>query len=83
MKYQTIHACPNDHLLYHKQHKFVIEFPDCHINRYRLDQITKKVPHKALQYIPIIPRLQQLFRCTSLAQFIDYHACTRSEDDIM
>ena len=48
MKYQTIHACPNDHILYHKQHEFTIECPDCHVSKYRLDQITKKVPHKVL-----------------------------------
>ena len=83
MKYQTIHACSNDHILYHKQHEFAIEFLDCHVSRYWSDQITKKVPHKVLQYIPIIPRLERLFRCASLAQFMDYHARNRSQDDIM
>ena len=66
MKYQTIHTCPNDHILYHKQYEFATECPDCHISRYRSDQITKKVPHKVLQNIPIIPCLQWLFRCASL-----------------
>ena len=37
---------------------------------------------KVLRYIPIIPRMRQLFRCSSLAQFMDYHACNRSRDDI-
>ena len=78
MEYQTIHACPNEHIIYHKQHEFAIECPDFHISRYRSDQITKKVPHKVLRYIPIILHLQWLFRCTSLAQFMDYHACNRS-----
>ena len=83
MKYQIIHACPNDHIIYHKQHEFAIECLDCHFIRYRLDQIMKKVPHKVLRYIPIIPRLQRLFKCASLAQFMDYHACNRNQDDIM
>ena len=82
MKYQTIHTCPNDHILYHKKHEFAIECPDCHISRYQSDQITKKVPHKVLQYI-LIPHLQRLFRCTSLAQFMDYYAHNRSQNDIM
>ena len=54
MKYQTIHVCPNDHILYHKKYEFTIEWPDCHISRYQSDQITKKVPHKVLRYIPIL-----------------------------
>ena len=83
MKYQIIHACSNDHILYHKQHEFATEYHDCHISRYRSDQITKKVPHKVVRYIPIIPCLQWLFRCSRLAQFMDYHARNRSQDDIM
>ena len=83
MKYQRIHACPNDHILYHKQHEFATECPNCHISRYQSDQITKRVPHKVIRYILIIPHLQRLFRCASLAQFMDYHACNRSQDDIM
>ena len=78
LEYQTIHACLNDHIIYHKQHEFAIECPICHISRYQSYQITKKVSHKVLWYIPIIPRLQRLFRCTSLAQFMDYHARNRS-----
>ena len=27
--------------------------------------------------------MQQLFKCSSLAQFMDYHACNRSRDDII
>lgn len=83
MEYQVIDACPNDHIIYHKQHEFQIEFPECHISRYRIDQITKRGPRKVLFYIPIIPRMQRLFKCTSLAQFMDYHACNRSQDDII
>lgn len=83
MEYQAINAYPNDHIIYHKQHEFGIEFPKCHISRYQIGQTTKNVPHKVLRYIPIIPCIQRLFRCTSLAQFMDYHACNRSQDDII
>ena len=83
MEYQIIHACLNDHIIYHKQHEFVTQCPDFHIGRYQSYQIMTNVPHKVLQYIPIILHLQQLFRCTSLAQFMDYHAHNRSQDEIM
>ena len=83
MEYQTIHACLNDHIIYHKQHEFATQCPICHTSRYQSDQLTKKVPRKVLRYILIIPRLQRLFRCNSLAQFMDYHARNRSQDDIM
>jgi len=83
MEYQAIDACPNDHILYYKQYEFETECPECHSSRYRTDQVTKKVSHKVLRYIPIIPRLQRLFRCKNLAQFMDYHARNRSGDDIL
>ena len=58
MHYEAIHACPNDHVIYYNQHEFAIECMECHISRYRTDQVIKKVHHKVLHYIPIIPRLQ-------------------------
>ena len=33
--------------------------------------------------IPIIPFLKKLFRCKNKAQFMDYHAHNRSQDDIL
>ena len=83
IEYQTIHACLNDHIIYHKQHEFATQCPICHISRYQSDQLTKKEPCKVLRHIPIIPRLQRLFRCNSLAQFMDYHAHNRSQDEIV
>ena len=58
MEYQEIDACPNDHIIYYNQYEFEIECPKCHSSKYRIDQVTKKVPHKVIRYIPIIPRLQ-------------------------
>ena len=83
MEYQAIDACPDDHIIYYKQYEFETECPKCHSSRYRTDQVTKKVPRKVLRYIPIIPCLQRLFRCKNIAQFMDYHAQNRSQDDII
>ena len=58
MQYETIHACPDDHVIYYNQNEFETEFPECHISRYRTYQVTKKVPCMVLRYIPIIPCLQ-------------------------
>ena len=83
MQYEATHACPNDHVLYYNQHEFETECMECHISRYQIDQVTKKVPHKVLHYILIIPHLQRLFRCKNIAQFMDYHAHNRSQNDIL
>ena len=55
MHYEAIHACPDDHVIYYNHHEFATE---CHISRYGTEEVTKKVPHKVLCCIPIIPRLQ-------------------------
>jgi hypothetical protein len=83
MEYQAIDACPNDHIIYYGQHASKTECPQCQTSRYRTDQLTKKVPRKVLRHIPIIPRLQRLFRCESIAQFMDYHARNRSGDGVL
>ena len=56
---------------------------ECHTSRYRTDQVTKKMSHKVLCYIPMIPCLQWLFKCNNIAQFIDYHARSRIQDDVI
>ena len=57
--------------------------PQCEISRYRTDQVTKKVHRKVLRYIPIIPGFPWLFRCQSIAQFMDYHAKNISEYGVL
>ena len=83
MEYQAIDACPNDHIIYYGQYASELNFPQCQINIYQTNQLTKKVPHKVLRYIPIIPCMQQLFRSRNIAQFMDYHTWNRSEDDVL
>ena len=48
MEYNTIDACPNDHTIYYSQHASKSELPECGTSRYRIDQVTDKVPHKVL-----------------------------------
>ena len=74
MDYQAIHACPNNDIIYYKEKKSKEKFPKCDESRYQTNKVTKKVPHKVLRYIPIIPCPRQLFRCKIIEQFMDYHA---------
>ena len=83
MEYQVIDACPNDNIIYYGQYALRNEFPQCQTSRYQTDKVTKKVPHKVLRYILIIPRLQRLFRCQSIAQFMDFHAKNISQDNVL
>ena len=41
------------------------------------------MPYKVLRYIPIIPCFQWLFRCQSIARFMDYHTKNKSEDGVL
>ena len=35
MQYEAIDACPDDHIIYYKQHEFETKCTECHISRYR------------------------------------------------
>ena len=83
MEYQAIDAFHNDHIIYYGWYASKNKCPQCEISRYRTDQVTKKVPHKVLHCIPIIPRFEQLFRWKRIAQFMDYHAKNKSEDGVL
>jgi hypothetical protein len=83
MEYQAIDACTNDHIIYYGQYALENEFPQCQISIYRTNKASKKLPHKVLRYIPIIPRFHWLFKCQSIAQFMDFHAKNRSRDDFL
>jgi hypothetical protein len=83
MEYQVIDAFYNDRIICYEQYTSEMKCTQCQISRYRTDQVTKKVPHKVLPHISIIPCLQQLFRCESIAQFMDYHAQHISEYGVL
>ena len=73
----------DDHIIYYIRYEFATECLEFHISRYQTYQVTKKVPHKVLRYIPIIPCLQRLFRCNIITQFMNYHAKNISQDDVI
>lgn len=83
MEYKTYDACPNDHILYYGNNANLQQCPKCHTNRYRQDQLSKKVPYKVLRHIPLKPRFERMFKCKELAKYMDHHAQGRSQDGVM
>ena len=67
IEYNTIYACPKDDIIYYGEHLSKAKCSKCGTSRYQMDQLTKNVPQKVLCHIPIIPCLQRMFRCNSIA----------------
>ena len=63
MKYEKIHDCPNDCILYWKDYKDLTSCPTCGLSRWKVMKNSKKlksgVPAKVLWYFLPIPRLQE------------------------
>lgn len=83
MRYETIHACPNDCCLYRNSHAFETHCYKCGAPRYRSDLQGTKTPQKVLRHMPIIPRIQHMYRVKSLAELMSWHATHRSTYDII
>ena len=83
MKYEVIHACPNDCILYRGDHKDKESCPLCATPHYKDNMASNKVPQKAMRYFPLIPRLQHTYRCKDLAEYQVWHSKNRSSDGVM
>ena len=83
VEYQSIDACPNDHIIYYGQYASENKSPQREIGRYWTDQVAKNMPLKVLHYIPIIPHFLGLFMWQSIAQLMDYHAKNISDDGVL
>jgi len=87
MKYQKIHACPNDCILYRHEFEEMQTCPRCGVTRYKVkdddecssDESTKKGPLvKVLWYLPIIPRFKRLFANVYDATYLTWHVDGRN-----
>ena len=74
IKHQTFDACPKGHVLYTGEHENAIccPVPTCK---------SQRTEAQKYQYIPLIPRLQQLFEIKKFAEEIQNHQ--PSEDGVM
>lgn len=65
LKYEKIEACPNDCMLYWKEHKYKTKCVVCGHARYkerkRGEGKCNEIPYKVLRYLPLAPGLQRLF----------------------
>jgi len=78
LDYKKIHACPNDCMLYWKEHENDNFCEKCKVSRWKescqvhSELIEKKneqkVLAKVLTHFPLIPRLQRLFMCSNTAK---------------
>ncbi|RZB91281.1 hypothetical protein D0Y65_023616 [Glycine soja] len=92
MKYQKIHACPNDYILYIHEFQEMPKFPRCGVSRYKVkddddcgsDENSKKdPPTKVLWYLPIIPRFKRLFANRDDAKDLTWQANGRNCDGML
>ena len=67
IEYKQIHSCKNDCILYKYEYQDKVECLVCNEKRYCIDVQGPTVPNKVLCHMPIIPRLQWMFRFMSLA----------------
>nr|GEY31188.1 hypothetical protein [Tanacetum cinerariifolium] len=89
---ERIHVCRKDCILYRKDYKDLHECPVCKASRYKhhknlteLDSdVTKNgPPAKMLWYLPIIPRLKNLYANPKDGKLLHWHAEERKTDGKM
>ncbi|KAL4581331.1 hypothetical protein LXL04_017545 [Taraxacum kok-saghyz] len=93
LDYKKIPACPNDCMLYWKEHEQAETCHICHTSKWKqpnLKQGSKhvnedskkspKVPAKVVWHFPLKPRLQRLFMCSDTAKYMTWHDEGRPKD---
>ena len=83
LDYESIHACPDDHVLFRKELANKTECPKHHASHYREDVQGDKIPHKVLRHFPLVPRMKHMFRCKGIANLMSWHASNKSIDGRM
>ncbi|XP_070019584.1 uncharacterized protein [Nicotiana sylvestris] len=83
LKYEKIHACPNDCILFRKEfaNKNVNECKVCGASRWKND--ARKIPAKVLRYFPLKPRLQRLFMSSETCKAMRWHHDERIKDGVL
>ncbi|XP_058746586.1 uncharacterized protein LOC131619515 [Vicia villosa] len=91
LDYKKIDACPNDCMLFWKEHEKDNSCTICEASRWKQNAATEgceseqpkndcRVPAKVLRHFPLIPRLQRLFMCSKTAESMRWHEEERSKD---
>ena len=89
LKFEKIHACKNDCILFRGDYEANTECPKCGTSRYKRrteeggddEKMRRRVPRKVAWYFPIIPGLKQLFATSRDARLLTWHSDGRTVDD--
>ncbi|XP_019246468.1 PREDICTED: uncharacterized protein LOC109226124 [Nicotiana attenuata] len=83
LKYEKIHACPNDCLLFRKEfaNKNVSKCNVCGASRWKND--ARNIPAKVIRYFPLKPRLQRLFISSKTSKAMRWHHEERNKDIVL
>lgn len=81
MGYESIHACKNDCSLFWKETASLDACLVCKESRYKYTGKGKKIPHKTLRWLPLIPRLQKLFMSRKIAEQMKWHSDRKTKND--
>ena len=82
---KKIHACKNNCILFYKENKALDKCPVCNESKFKMksQNRTTKIPQKVTRYLPLKPRLQQLYMSTHTATDMKWHKEKRVEDNVM
>ncbi|XP_058084589.1 uncharacterized protein LOC131232380 [Magnolia sinica] len=87
LDYQKIHACPNDCMLYWREHEVKTSCPNRGASRYKTEVNLKsrraQVPKKVLRYFPLTPRLQRMYSVPWVAKEMTWHSTGKMQSGKM
>jgi hypothetical protein len=87
MEYKKIDVCKDNCMLFYKEHKNETKYLKCGKSRFVEvvnedgENVTTKVAHKQLRYMPLTPRMKQLFLSKKTARHMRWHKEGVHEND--
>jgi len=91
-KYEKIHACSNDCILYRNEFEDLKNCHKCGLSRYKVkggdkentNEVTKhNPPSKTVWYLPIIPRFNHMFANPTDVKNLIWHADKKKCDELL
>ena len=79
--YDTIHVCPNNCVLFRKDHAKANKCPKCNASRWKDADGRGQIPEKVLRHFPLIPRLQRMFLSKQQSEEVQWHKLKRQPVD--
>jgi hypothetical protein len=78
--YESINVCPNNCVLFRKEHETKDSCLVCKASRWK-DPERKKVPAKVLWHFPLVPRLQRMFVLKKRSEEAQWHKLKRKYNE--